>query len=222
MSKSSETLHKKKIANQDIVRDIQKVTQENLLPNIKSKAEEVSKYIEKECQNINNSNGLTSTKIFDIITSRSTSDIATAGSKSYTPQELAIALNIYIKMMSDINKYVKTPPSKSSFCLLLGIGKETYNNYMADPERSNIMDIIETYITGSKLSAAQTGELREISTMFELKASHGFVEAQSPIIIKHEKKTDIDDIRNQLQEMKKGRIVEADYEEIDSTKSFEE
>lgn len=221
MSKSSETLHKKKIANQDIVRDIQKVTQENLLPNVKQKAQEVSEYIEKESKKINNSEGLTSTQIFDIITSRSVSDIATAGSKSYTPQELAIALNIYIKMMSDINKYVKTPPSKSSFCLLLGIGKETYNNYMSDPERANIMDIIDTYITGSKLSSAQTGELREISTMFELKASHGFVEAQSPVVIKHETKVDIDDIRSQLQEMKRGRVTEAQYEETDTPKSLE-
>lgn len=220
MSKSSETLHKKKIANQDIVRDIQKVTQENLLPNVKQKAQEVSEYIEKEIKKINNSEGLTSTQIFDVITSRSVSDIATVGSKSYTAQELAIALNIYVKMMSDINKYVKMPPSKSSFCLLLGIGTETYNNYMVDPEKANIMNIIETYITGSKLSSAQTGELREISTMFELKASHGFVEAQSPVVIKHETKVDIDDIRNQLQEMKRGRVTEAQYEEADTPKSL--
>lgn len=213
MSKSSEFIHKKKINNQDIVRDIQKVTQENLLPNIKNKALEVSQYIEEEAKRINESNGLTSTQILNVITNRSASDIATAGNKSYTPQELAIALNIYIKMMSDINKYVKMPPSKASFCLLLGIGTQTYNNYLVDSEKADIMNIIDTYITGAKLSSAQTGELREISTIFELKASHSFVEAQNPVVIKHETKMNIDDIRNQLKEMKRGKVVEANYEE---------
>lgn len=213
MSKSSEKVHEKKIANQDIVRDIQQATKESLLSNIQNKAKEVSEYIEKEIKKINASDGLTSTRIFDIITSRSVSDIATVGSKSYTAQELAIALNIYVKMISDINKYVKMPPSKSSFCLLLGIGTETYNNYMVDPDKANIMNVIETYITGAKLTSAQTGDLREISTMFELKSSHGFVEAQSPVVIKHETKVDIDNIRSQLKEMKQGRVIEADYTE---------
>ena len=210
-----ERIHKKKIANQDIVRDIQKATKDNLLPAIKEKAEEVSKYIEKEVSKINESGGLTSAQIFDVITSRSVSDIATVGNKTYTAQELAIALNIYVKMMSEINKYVKMPPSKSSFCLLLGIGTDTYNSYLVDPEKCNIMNVIDTYITGAKLTSAQTGELREISTMFELKASHGFVEAQNPIVIKHENKADIEDIRSQLKEIKQGKVVDAEYEEVE-------
>ncbi len=212
--RNKEISHAKKVANQDIVKDIQKATKDNLLPAIREKAEEVSKYIEKEISKIRESGGLTSAQIFDVITSRSVSDIATVGSKSYTAQELAIALNIYVKMMSEINKYVKMPPSKSSFCLLLGIGTETYNNYLVDPEKSNIMNVIDTYITGAKLTSAQVGELREISTMFELKASHGFVEAQNPVVIKHEKKADIEDIRNQLKEIKQGKVIDAEYEEI--------
>ena len=209
MSKKSELIHQQKVANQDIVRDIQKATKEMLLPTIKEKAEEVSKYIEETVKKNGTGFGLTSTQIFEVITKRSVSDIATVGNKSYTPQELAIALNIYIEMMAKINKEVKMPPSKSSFCLLLGIGTETYNNYMVDPERTNIMNIIDTYITGAQLTSAQTGELKEISTMFNLKAQHGFVEAQNPIVIQHETKVDVDDIRHQLNEMKRGRVTDA-------------
>lgn len=209
MSKKSELIHQQKVANQDIVRDIQKATKEMLLPTIKEKAEEVSKYIEETVKKDGTGFGLTSTQIFEVITKRSVSDIATVGNKSYTPQELAIALNIYIEMMAKINKEVKMPPSKSSFCLLLGIGTETYNNYMVDPERTNIMNIIDTYITGAQLTSAQTGELKEISTMFNLKAQHGFVEAQNPIVIQHETKVDVDDIRHQLNEMKRGRVTDA-------------
>lgn len=209
MSKKSELIHQQKVANQDIVRDIQKAAKEMLLPTIKEKAEEVSKYIEETVKKDGTGFGLTSTQIFEVITKRSVSDIATVGNKSYTPQELAIALNIYIEMMAKINKEVKMPPSKSSFCLLLGIGTETYNNYMVDPERTNIMNIIDTYITGAQLTSAQTGELKEISTMFNLKAQHGFVEAQNPIVIQHETKVDVDDIRHQLNEMKRGRVTDA-------------
>lgn len=209
LSKKSELIHQQKVANQDIVRDIQKATKEMLLPTIKEKAEEVSKYIEETVKKNGTGFGLTSTQIFEVITKRSVSDIATVGNKSYTPQELAIALNIYIEMMAKINKEVKMPPSKSSFCLLLGIGTETYNNYMVDPERTNIMNIIDTYITGAQLTSAQTGELKEISTMFNLKAQHGFVEAQNPIVIQHETKVDVDDIRHQLNEMKRGRVTDA-------------
>lgn len=209
LSKTSELIHQQKVANQDIVRDIQKATRETLLPTIKEKAEEVSKYIEETIKKDGTGYGLTSTQIFEVITKRSVSDIATVGSKSYTPQELAIALNIYIEMMAKINKEVKMPPSKSSFCLLLGIGTETYNNYMVDPERTNIMNIIDTYITGAQLTSAQTGELKEITTMFNLKAQHGFVEAQNPIVIQHESKVDVDDIRHQLNEMKRGRVTDA-------------
>ena len=209
MSKKSELIHQQKVANQDIVRDIQKAAKEMLLPTIKEKAEEVSKYIEETVKKDGTGLGLTSTQIFELITKRSVSDIATVGNKSYTPQELAIALNIYIEMMAKINKEVKMPPSKSSFCLLLGIGTETYNNYMVDPERTNIMNIIDTYITGAQLTSAQTGELKEISTMFNLKAQHGFVEAQNPIVIQHETKVDVDDIRHQLNEMKRGRVTDA-------------
>ncbi len=209
LSKKSELIHQQKVANQDIVRDIQKATKEMLLPTIKEKAEEVSKYIEETVKKDGTGFGLTSTQIFEVITKRSVSDIATVGNKSYTPQELAIALNIYIEMMAKINKEVKMPPSKSSFCLLLGIGTETYNNYMVDPERTNIMNIIDTYITGAQLTSAQTGELKEISTMFNLKAQHGFVEAQNPIVIQHETKVDVDDIRHQLNEMKRGRVTDA-------------
>lgn len=215
-------IHEKKIKNQDLVKTIQKVAKENLISDIQDKAKEVSEYLENSIKKIEDNNGLTSTKIYEIITNRSTSDIATIGNKSFTPQELAIAFNIYVKMMAKINKYVKMPPSKNTFCLLLGISTVTYNNYLQDQDRSEIMNIIETYITGANINSAQIGEIKEISTMFELKAQHGFVEASAPIVFKHEGKVDIDDIKSQLNEIKKGRLLEADYEEKEDSKSFKE
>lgn len=208
-----DVVHKKKTDNQDIAKSIQEKAQKNLLPNIQNKAMEVAEFIANEFEG--ETKGLTATQVFNVIANRSISDIASITNKAFTPQELGIALNIYIQMMSEINKYIKMPPSKNTFCLLLGISTSTYNNYLQDPEKIEIMNIIETYITGIKLTSAELGELKEISTMFDLKSQHGFVEAQAPITIQHERKLDIDDIRSQLREIKSGRVIEAEYEEKD-------
>ena len=202
--------HAKKVQEQEIVKEIQEQTKEMLLPAIKEKSEEVAKYIEETCKN---DRGLTSTQILPLIAKRSISDIATAGSKTYTAQELGIAFNFYIDMIEKINKYTKFPASKGTFCMLLGISTVTYNNYLQDPEKCEIMRIIDDYITNSILTSAQLGELREITSMFSLKAQHGFVEAQAPTVIEYKKKVDVDDIQAQLAEMKKGKIIDANYEE---------
>ena len=56
-------------------------------------------------------------------------------------------------------------------------------------------------------------ELDSITTMFSLKAQHGFVEAQAPMVIEHKKTTDIDTINAQLEALKGNKIIDADYEE---------
>lgn len=212
-SKSTNAIHNKKVENQKIVEKIQKQAQENLLPNVALKCAEVADYIAEKFSEDKERKGLTSTEIFNVIANRSISDLATITNKGYTPQELAIALNYYIKMMAEINKYTPMPPSKSTFCLMLGISTVAYNNYLQDPEKSDVMNMVETYITGAKLTSAQLGEIKEISTMFDLKSQHGFVEAQAPTTIIHERKVDVEDIRSQLAEMRKGRVAEAEFEE---------
>lgn len=213
--KTKQRIHKEKVANQKIVEAIQEQAKENLLPNIANKCMEVSDFIQKQLANHEDSKGLSSAQIFNVIANRSISDISCITNKGYTPQELGVAFNYYVQMITEINKYTAMPPSKSSFCLMLGISLVTYNNYLVDPEKSEIMNMIETYITGMKLTAAQLGELKEISTIFDLKAQHGFVETQAPTTIIHEKKIDVEDIRNQLAELRRGKSTEAEYEEIE-------
>ena len=144
---------------------------------------------------------------------RSREDIACIQNKSYTSYELGEALNIYIDMIAEINKICKFPPSKGSFCALLGITRKTYDNYLCDPEKVDVMGLIDDYITTTALTSAQLRELDSITTMFSLKAQHGFVEAQAPMVIEHKKTTDIDTINAQLEALKGNKIIEADYEE---------
>lgn len=202
---------KQEMKKQELAKKIQQETKDILLPTVKNKMEQVSRLISDK---LSNNNGLTASQILPLITRRSTSDIATIQNKSYTAYELGEALNVYMDMIAKINQVCKFPPSKGTFCALLGISRKTYDNYMVDPEKVDIMGIIDDYITTSVLTSAQLGELREISSMFTLKTQHGFIEAQAPMVIEHKKTTDIEAINAQLQALKGNKIIEAEYEEI--------
>lgn len=207
-----ETKDKEDMAKQELAKKVQEDTKSLLLPTIRNKMNEVAEVIREK---VSDNNGLTISQILPLITKRSTADIATIQNKSYTPYELGEALNIYMEMVAKINTICKFPPSKGSFCALLGISRKTYDNYMCDPEKIDIMSIIDDYITTSVLTSAQLGELREISSMFTLKSQHGFVEASAPMVIEHKKVTDVDDINKQLEALKKDKIIEAEWSEKD-------
>lgn len=203
----------KKIQEQEqLVKQIREETKDLLLPNIRSKMETVAEVIKEK---VSQNNGLTVSQILPLITKRSVSDIATIQNKSYTSYELGEALNIYMDMVAKINTICKFPPSKGTFCALLGISRKTYDNYMVDPDKMDIMGIIDDYITTSVLTSAQLGELREISSMFTLKSQHGFVEASAPVVIEHKKETNIDDINRQLEALKRDNVIDAEFEEVE-------
>lgn len=211
MNKSAETVAKRKEQSGELAKKMQEETKEMLLPSIRNKMEEVANVIKEK---VAHNNGLTVSQILPLITKRSTSDIATIQNKSYTPYELGEALNIYMEMIAKINTICKFPPSKGSFCALLGISRKTYDNYMCDPNKIDIMGIIDDYITTSVLTSAQLGELREISSMFNLKTQHGFVEAQTPTVIEYKKTTNIDEINAQISALKDKKIIDAEYDEV--------
>ena len=207
-----ENREKKMQEQEQLVKQIREETKNLLLPNIRSKMETVAEVIKEK---VSQNNGLTVSQILPLITKRSASDIATIQNKSYTSYELGEALNIYMDMVAKINTICKFPPSKGTFCALLGISRKTYDNYMVDPDKMDIMGIIDDYITTSVLTSAQLGELREISSMFTLKSQHGFVEASAPVVIEHKKETNIDDINRQLEALKRDNIIEAEFEEVE-------
>ena len=213
-NKSTETYIKNKdkeiVEKRELAKKIQEDTKELLLPAIKEKMLSVAEVIKEK---VATNNGLTVSQVLPLITKRSTSDIASITTKGYTPYELGEALNIYIDMIAEINKICKFPPSKGSFCALLGITRKTYDAYLCDPDKMDVMGLIDDYITTTALTSAQLRELDSITTMFSLKSQHGFVEAQAPMIIEHKKTTDLDTINAQLQALKGNKIIDAEYEE---------
>lgn len=199
----------KVLQRQELIKDIQNSTKESLMMSIQKKANDVSQELENV---LKNSSGLTSTQIFNLITNRSTASIDVISKKSYTPEELVIAFQIYKNMIAKINEKVSFPPNKTTFCQLLGISTTTYSNYRQNPDKMEIMQIIDDYIVGNILTSAQVGQLEKISSIFATKSQHGLVEASTPIVIEHKKPQDIDEIKRKMAEIKENAI-EAQYEE---------
>ena len=111
----------------------------------------------------------------------------------YTAEELNIVFEYYRRAIVEINKKVKYPPSKGSFCAFADISTCTYNNYLMSPDESiqEVILRINDYLVDTTLTSAQLKEIDNITTMFRGKAEFGLVEAQSPIVVEHRSETDM-------------------------------
>ena len=201
---------KKKIEQEKMINKIKEETKEQLLPTLKKKTSELTNYIvdlldKKGEEKVNN------IQIMSLIAQRSMLEIANVCNVSYTPQEIMIGFNLYLEMINKINEIKKFPPTVESFCLFMGISRTTYNNWLVDADKRTVMDYIHSYLLGVLATGGLMGEVREISAMY-LQKTMGKVEAQQPIVVKHEKVTDVDDINRQLEALKKDNIIEASWE----------
>ena len=203
----------KKIEQEKMINKIKEETKDQLLPTLKKKTSELTSYIvdlldKKGEEKVNN------IQIMSLIAQRSMLEIANVCNVSYTPQEIMIGFNLYLEMINKINEIKKFPPTVESFCLFMGISRTTYNNWLVDADKRTVMDYIHSYLLGVLATGGLMGEVREISAMY-LQKTMGKVEAQQPIVVKHEKVTDVDDINRQLEALKKDNIIEASWEEKD-------
>lgn len=133
----------------------------------------------------------------------------TAVSPKYSPDELAILFNYYQEMIEKINERAYYIPTKKQFCSFCGISSIQYNNWLRseDPDRADIMQKIDDYITDTMLTSAQNKEIDNVTTIFRTKAEHNLVEAQAPIVIEHKSETNIDDILSQVNALKSGKSL---------------
>jgi len=201
---------KKAMAKQALLKKIQEETKEQLLPTLKQKTNELTDYIvnllrEKGEEEVNN------IQIMSLIAQRSMLEIANAGNITYTPQEIMIGFNLYLEMIAKINEIKKFPPTVESFALFMGISRTTYNNWLVDLEKKDVMDYIHSYLLGVLSTGGLTGEMKEISAMYQQKVM-GKVEQTTPITIKHETTTNIEDIQKQLQALKREKVIEGEWE----------
>ena len=134
---------------------------------------------------------------------------ANGNSPLYSPEELAILLDYYQEMIIKVNEKAYYLPTKKQFCSFCGISSTQYNNWIRseDPERAEIMQKIDDYITDTMLTSAQNKEIDNVTTIFRGKTEHNMVEAQAPIIIEHKKEADLEDILSQVNALKSGKSL---------------
>lgn len=215
IEKQKKTVHKKadnKLQDKKkLINKIQEESREKLIPSLRQKIDETSNYIinllkEKGEENVN------SIQIMSVIAQKSLFEIANAGNITYTPQEVMIGFNLYLEMINKINEIKTFPPTVESFAVFMGISRTTYNCWLVDPNKKEVMDYIHSYLLGMLATSSLTGELKEISSMF-LQKTMGKIEAQAPMVIEHKKTTDIDEINAQLSALKGRKIIEGEIEE---------
>lgn len=201
------------IKKQELITQIQEETKSLLMPQLRNKMEETTNLIvdllkEKGESKVNN------IQIMSMIARRSLVDIANACNNSYSAQEILAGFNLYLDMINKINEIKQFPPTVESFCSFLGISRMTYNNWLVDYDKKSAMEYIHSYLLGVLATGGLTGELREISSMF-IQKTMGKTEATTPIMVKHEVTTNIDDIQSQLEALKGKNIIDAEYKEKD-------
>ena len=199
---------KKEITKQKLINEIKEESKEMLLPNLKDKMQKTGDLIvdmlkKKEVNNI---------QIMSMIAKASLLDTALAGGVSYTPQELRIGFDLYLDMINRINEIKLFPPTIESFTAFMGISRETYNNYLVDYERKDVMNYIHSYLLGMLATSSLTGEVREISSIY-LQKSMGKIEQIQPIVVEHKKIADITEIQEKLKSLRNENIIEASYDE---------
>lgn len=128
----------------------------------------------------------------------------------YSVEELYLVFEYYQRYIEKINEYAVFPPTQKNFCGFIGISTVTYNNYRESDEadRREIMEKIDNYITDSQLALAQTGKIKEVSTIYRTKAENKMIEAQAPIVFKNEMKVDLDEMMSQVKALKSGQPLE--------------
>lgn len=198
---------------ENLVKKIREESKEQLLPALQQKTLELTEYIvnllnEKGEDKVNN------TQILSLIARKSLNEIAMNTYQiSYTPQEIMLGFNLYLDMINKINDIKKFPATPESFSLFMGISYDCYKLWLVDPNKKEVMDYINSYMLGTLSAGGLTGELKEISAMYQQKVL-GKVEQQAAIVVEHKKETNFDEIQNQLSALKRdGIIIDANWEE---------
>lgn len=210
--KFNENREKEIQAKENLVKKIQEESREQLLPALKEKSTELTDYIinllkDKGEDKVNN------TQILSLIARKSLTEIAMNTYQiSYTPQEIMLGFNLYLDMINKINEIKKFPATPENFSLFMGVSYECYKLWLVDPNKKEVMDYINSYMLGTLSAGGLTGELKEITAMYQQKCL-GKVEQNVPIIIEHKKEVPIDDIQAQLQALKRDKIIDAEFEE---------
>jgi hypothetical protein len=196
------------VAQQDLIKSIQKESKDKLLPELKSKMEETTKLItdlikEKDINNI---------QIMSLISKGSLRETALGGNMEYTSQEIRAGFDLYLDMILKINEIKPFPPTIESFTNFMGVSRTEFSKWLVDIDRKSVAEYINSYLTGILATGSLTGDLKEVSSIY-IQKTMGKVEQTAPTVIEHKKVTDVSEIQEQIAMLKKDKVIDVDWEE---------
>lgn len=203
--------HQKKVAQQNLIKSIQKHSKEELIPNLKEKMEKTANIIvdilnEKGADNVNN------IQIMSLISKGSLRETALGGNIEYTSQEIRAGFDLYLDMILRINEIKPFPPTIESFTNFMGVSRSEFGHWLVDVDRKAVAEYINSYLTGILATGSLTGDLKEVSSIY-IQKTMGKVEQTAPTIIEHKKVTDVGEIQEQIAMLKKDKVIDAEWEE---------
>ena len=192
--KVRQKLHEKKVAQEKLIKSIQKESKNNLIPELKLKMEETSNLIIgilKEKKDISN------IQIMSLISKGSLRETALGGNMEYTPQEIRAGFDLYLDMIIKINEIKPFPPTVESFTNFMGVSRSQFTNWLVDVDKKSVAEYINSYLTGILATGSLTGDLKEVSSIY-IQKTMGKVEQTAPTIIEQKKVTDVGEIQEQI------------------------
>ena len=204
---------KMKVSERKAIQKIKEETQELLLPTLREEMEKITELIvttlkERGADKVNN------IQIMSMISRRSLLEVARGCENTYSAQEIGVAFNLYLDMIDKINTIKQFPPTEESFANFIGVSRTTLDKWRASEDKKEIMDYIHSYLTGVLATSSLTGETKEITSIY-LQKVMGKVEQNAPTVVEYKKKTDINDIKNQIELLKRNNTIEADFVEAE-------
>lgn len=201
--------HEKKVAQQNLIKSIQNSSKDNLLPDLKSKMEATTNLI---VDMLKDKKDISNIQIMSLISKGSLRETALGGNIEYTSQEIRAGFDLYLDMILKINEIKAFPPTIESFTNFMGVSRNEFSNWLVDIDRKAVAEYINSYLTGVLATGSLTGDLKEVSSIY-IQKTMGKVEQTAPTIIEHKKTTDVSEIQEQIAALKKGKIIDAEWEE---------
>jgi len=134
----------------------------------------------------------------------------------YSAEKLSIVWDLYMYLIEQVNMNIGIfQPTLTHFCKFSGITLQTLNNYRncGDVDMMNLCEKIYDECFNGNVSLAQTGQLREKSTITRMKIENQVVEKPQPNVnVNLSANVDLNEINRRLEEIKKFnvKVIELD------------
>lgn len=175
------------------------------------------KYVETEIDRNGNEIKIINPYLVSTYFFKSINPLSTTSPK-YSAEKLAIVWDLYMYLVEQVNMNISIfQPTLTHFAKFAGISLKTLNGYKesGDENMQTLCDKIWDECFNGNISLAQTGKLKEKTTLSRLKIENQIVEKEQPKVnVNVQAKVDLDEINKRLKEIKSfnSKVIELEKE----------